>query len=190
MRSRVLECGACGHRDFHCLASGCNHDDCECERRTQVTEVELAALEKLAMPGYETSDWRERFDWRENAALRRLMKKGAVDVDWSLTASGEAVVLGCPPEDLAALLRMVGGPLPTIVALQNLTRAEREVIWDWARREYLHASDNVVRRRMRPAAILDRLPKQKVSPCEGGWCACVEHEDATAARVLFRRGAP
>ena len=26
-RPKVIECGACGHPDYHCPASGCNHDE-------------------------------------------------------------------------------------------------------------------------------------------------------------------
>ena len=48
MRPKVIECGACGHPDYHCPASGCNHDGCECEAFRRVTELELKVLEKVA----------------------------------------------------------------------------------------------------------------------------------------------
>jgi hypothetical protein len=48
MRPKVIECGACGHPDYHCPASGCNHNGCECEAFRRVTELELKVLEKVA----------------------------------------------------------------------------------------------------------------------------------------------
>ena len=47
MRPKVIECGACGHCDYHCPASGCNHGECECEKFQQVTELELEMLERI-----------------------------------------------------------------------------------------------------------------------------------------------
>ena len=46
-RPKVIECGACGHPDYHCPARGCNHAECECETFQQVTELELEMLERI-----------------------------------------------------------------------------------------------------------------------------------------------
>jgi hypothetical protein len=172
MRPKVIECGACGHPDYHCPASGCNHhDDCECEVFQQVTELELGVLEKVATG---RNPWPKGAPSRVTSqALARLKRKGCVvgrqagplerDMSiwcpYELTNSGRAVLLGTPPETLQSILGLVTENPPTVALLAALTRDQREELRDWAGREHLSASDNPVRRRLRPA-WLDGLPKE------------------------------
>lgn len=43
---------------------------------------------------------------------------------------------------------------PSPDAIQKLTAMERIVVYDWAIREHLRASDNIVRRRERPSVLV------------------------------------
>ena len=84
----------------------------------------------------------------------------AVDSErFEVTASGRAVLLGTQPETLQSILGLVIEQPPTVESLASLTRDQREELRDWAGREHLSASDNVVRRKPRPA-WLDGLPKE------------------------------
>jgi len=160
MRPKVIECGACGHCDYHCPASGCNHAECECETFRHVTELELDVLERVARGD---SPWlRGGGSVRiASQALGRLVRKGCLEKNhrYVVTDSGRAVLLGTPPETLQSILGLVTEHPPTVASLATLTRDEREELRDWAAREHLSASDNPVRRKPRPA-WLDGLPKE------------------------------
>lgn len=156
MRPKVIECGACGHADNHCLASGCNHAtsnefDCDCEKFVPITETELMVLESVVSLSRKNVNLRVR-----GQALSRLVRKGSLERRlengqlYQLTEAGRAVLLGCPPDILHDLLGLVTERPPTIGSLAKLTRDERELLRDWAAREHLSASDNIVRRRKRP----------------------------------------
>jgi hypothetical protein len=157
-RPKVIECGACGHPDYHCPASGCNHDECECGVFQQVTELELGVLERLNANNFYDGQLDTRV---ESSALTRLNRKGCLTQEGPLfhiiTDSGRAVLLGTPPETLQSILGLVVEHPPTVASLAALTRDQREELRDWAGREHLSASDNPVRRRPRPK-ILDMLP--------------------------------
>jgi hypothetical protein len=60
---------------------------------------------------------------------------------------------------LQSIIALVTETPPTVESLAALTRDQREELRDWAGREHLSASDNLVRRRPRPA-WLDGLPKE------------------------------
>jgi len=160
MRPKVIECGACGHCDYHCPASGCNHAECECETFQQVTELELDVLERVDRGD---SPWLRGGSVRiVSQALGRLVRKGCLEKTphrYAVTESGRAVLLGTPPDDLYDILGLVTEHPPTVESLATLTRDEREELRDWAAREHLRASDNPVRRKPRPA-WLDGLPKE------------------------------
>ena len=181
MRPKVIECGACGHPDYHCIASGCNHDECECEKFQQVTELELKVLEKVAAG---QSPWPKGVPSRVTSqALARLKRKGLISDQsrtsppksvfrggllklsfwppYEPTESGRAVLLGTPPETLQSILGLVTETPPTVAALAALTRDQREELREWAGREHLRASDNPVRRKPKPA-WLDALPKEEL----------------------------
>jgi hypothetical protein len=173
-RPRVWECGRCGHQDYHCPASGCNHGDCECEEHQQITTLELSILERCAADaaldakGYTgTGVWagtglKPRI---VSQAIVRLEKKGCLRDEpqrtprFVITDAGRAVLLGCPAYILRDIIGMVAdGPPPSVEALAGLTRDQREEIREWASREHLRASDNIVRRLPRPA-LVDTLPR-------------------------------
>jgi hypothetical protein len=158
MRPKVIECGACGHPDYHCPASGCNREGCECEKFQRVTELELKVLERISLGKY---PWPKGVPTRVTSqAIARLERKGCLQgANDSLTVSGLAVVKGTPPETLQSILGLVTETPPTLESLAALTRDQREELRDWAGREHLSASDNPVRRKPRPA-WLDGLPKE------------------------------
>jgi hypothetical protein len=158
MRPKVIECGACGHPDYHCPASGCNHDECECEAFQRVTELELHVLEKV---GSGKSPWPHGVPSRVTSqTLARLVRKGCLkSYPYAVTDSGHAVLLGTPPDTLQSILGLVTETPPTVEALAALTRDQREELREWAGREHLRASDNPVRRKPRPK-WLDALPKE------------------------------
>ena len=157
-RPKVIECGACGHPDYHCPASGCNHDECECDTFRQVTELELKMLERVAAGKH---PWIGGVPSRVTSqALARLERKGCFEANcptYILTDSGRAVLLGTPPETLQSIIGLVTERPPTVESLASLTRDQREELREWAGREHLSASDHPVRRRARPA-WLDTLP--------------------------------
>jgi|HubBroStandDraft_2_1064218.scaffolds.fasta_scaffold22170_10 hypothetical protein len=158
MRPKVIECGACGHPDYHCPASGCNREGCECEKFQRVTELELGMLERVA-GGLEPSGLRAGTRVASQAIFR-LQEKGCLKSGTRiLTDSGRAVLLGTPPETLQSIIALVTENPPTVESLAALTRDQREELRDWAGREHLSASDNPVRRKPRPK-ILDTLPKE------------------------------
>lgn len=165
MRPKVIECGACGHPDYHCPASGCNHAECECETFQQVTELELEMLERIYSGKTPWSN--DRPTRVASQTVARLERKGclidkvlAVDSErFEVTDSGRAVLFGTPPETLQSIIGLVTETPPTVASLAALTRDQREELRDWAGREHLSASDNPVRRRPRPK-ILDTLPKE------------------------------
>jgi hypothetical protein len=151
-RPKVIECGACGHPHYHCPASGCNADECECMKFQQLTELELTVLEKIAAG----RRWGSNIS---NQAIYRLQKKGCLDPgSTNVTESGRAVVLGTPAEDLRDILGLVTEQPPTVASLASLTRDQREELREWAGREHLHASDNPRVRRLPRPALLDTLP--------------------------------
>ncbi len=161
-RPRVIECGRCGHPHYHCPASGCNADDCECETFQQVTELELTLLEDIAAG---KNPWKGEFDDRiVTQALGRLKRRGCL-VDtlqgpnaggrFVIQPAGRAVLLGCPPSILHDLLSLVMERPPAAEDLAKLTRDQREEIRDWAGREHASASDNPVRRKPRPSVLSD-----------------------------------
>ena len=159
-RPKVIECGACGHPDYHCPASGCNHDECECDTFRQVTELELKMLERVAAGKH---PWIGGVPSRVTSqALARLERKGCFEANcptYILTDSGRAVLLGTPPDDLADIIGLVTETPPTVASLAALTRDQREELRDWAGREHLSASDHPVRREAE-AGVLDTLPKE------------------------------
>ncbi len=59
------------------------------------------------------------------------------------------------------------------------TEIERLIAWDWAMREHLHASDNIIRRRPKPsfvraAEIAPQHCRSKMYMCHPGqWCQCL-----------------
>ena len=164
-RPKVIECGACGHPDYHCPASGCNHAECECETFQQVTELELEMLERIYSGKTPWSN--DRSTRVASQTVARLERKGclidkvlAVDSErFEVTDSGRAVLFGTPPETLQSIIGLVTETPPTVASLAALTRDQREELREWAGREHLSASDNPVRRRPRPK-ILDTLPKE------------------------------
>ena len=165
MRPKVIECGACGHPDYHCPASGCNHAECDCEKFRQVTELELTMLEDWAA---HRKLYRVKLkDGVVTNALHRLHRKGCLRLNtdstkmgyYVITESGRAVLLGTSSDILQSILGLVIERPPTVESLASLTRDQREELRDWAGREHLRASDNVVRRKPRPA-WLDGLPKE------------------------------
>ena len=155
-RPKVIECGACGHPDYHCLASGCNYVECECETFQQVTELELEMLERIYSGKTPWSN--DRSTRVASQTVARLERKGclidkvlAVDSErFEVTDSGRAVLLGTPPETLQSIIGLVTETPPTVASLAALTRDQREELREWAGREHLSASDNPVRRRPRP----------------------------------------
>jgi hypothetical protein len=54
---------------------------------------------------------------------------------------------------LGDMLRIAGAEPPPAAALAGLTEFERMLAYDWAAREHLRASDNLVRRRPRPSFL-------------------------------------
>lgn len=160
MRPKVIECGACGHPDYHCPASGCNHGECDCETFQQVTELELTVLEDIAAG-------KISFGGVRSSALGRLHSKGCIEEEldesplafFRVTASGRAILLGTPPETLQSILGLVTERPPTVESIASLTRDQREELREWAGREHLSASDNPVRRKPRPK-LLDTLPTE------------------------------
>ena len=160
MRPKVIECGACGHPDYHCLASGCNYVECECETFQQVTELELEMLERIYSGKTPWSN--DRSTRVASQTVARLERKGCL-IDkvlaFEVTDSGRAVLFGTPPETLQSIIGLVTETPPTVASLAALTRDQREELREWAGSEHLSASDNPVRRRPRPK-ILDTLPKE------------------------------
>lgn len=162
MRPKVIECGACGHPDYHCPASGCNHGECDCEAFQQVTELELGVLEMVAAG---EKPWPPGLPSRVTSqALGRLKRKGCLVNSerfpfYVVTESGRAILIGTPSDILQSILGLVTENPPTVAALATLTRDQREELREWAGREHLSASDNPVRRKPRPA-WLDTLPTE------------------------------
>ena len=56
---------------------------------------------------------------------------------------------------LRELLLLVGEDVP-LERMLPWAPLERAVVEDWARREHLHASDNLIRRRPRPSLLGER----------------------------------
>lgn len=67
------------------------------------------------------------------------------------------------PATLRDMLALVGCKGATTEQIEKWAPLEQAVVYDWAAREYLHASDNPVRRRPRPSLIGDAEP---ASPLE------------------------
>lgn len=68
------------------------------------------------------------------------------------------VLLGPAGEILPATLRDMLALVGEDVAVERIEKwapLERAVVYDWAAREHLHASDNPVRRRPRPSLLAD-----------------------------------
>jgi hypothetical protein len=59
---------------------------------------------------------------------------------------------GCPAETVRDALALAG-VMVRVSFVSRWTRLERIVAYDWAMREYLHASDNRVKRRERPSFV-------------------------------------
>jgi hypothetical protein len=160
MRPKVIECGACGHPDYHCPASGCNHDECECETFQRITELELDVLEGIAR-GKNLYGGELENRVVTNTVYRLGVKGCLLPGSYNITDSGRAVLLGTPPETLQSILGLVTETPPTVASLAALTRDQREELREWAGREHLRASDNPVRRKPRPK-WLDGLPKAEL----------------------------
>ena len=54
---------------------------------------------------------------------------------------------------LGDMLLIAGASVPPAAVLTSLTKFERILAYDWAAREHLRASDNVVRPRSRPSFL-------------------------------------
>lgn len=57
------------------------------------------------------------------------------------------------PVIIRDMLALVGHKGVTIERIEQWAPLEQAVVYDWAAREYLHASDNPVRRRPRPSLL-------------------------------------
>ena len=99
-----------------------------------------------------------------------------------VVAAARAIVRGLaasvpqadPGEDAAFLRGWIEGMVGVILlaSLTALTDEERKLAEDWAAREHLRASDNIVRRRPKPP-WLDGLPKEPAPPCPCGGAGCI-----------------